>query len=173
VLTIVTNAGKAVIRADQGGFNDFYAALREAVPTNRTGFSTDNPLILYVYIGGCLGGLFAGVSVTQHLEDQAMFWGGGVGAVLGVIASHILIWQADRWLKIDLAQLLGGGVRAASVGLLASLLLFPYQGPASLTTLFLMTGTCGIAGMIVGGLSGRGLPPESINRPVKPRRRKR
>ena len=114
-LTVVTTSGKAFIAETGSSFAELREWFAEAVPTNQPDFSTDNPMMGFVYLFGALVGLFAGVFLSRNAGNTALVVITVFGTTFGVIGSHLLVYVAGRVLKIDFAQLIGYGMLGITV----------------------------------------------------------
>ncbi|MHB8969190.1 MAG: hypothetical protein ACYC3X_04490 [Pirellulaceae bacterium] len=114
-------------------------------------FASDQPWMGMVDVAGALGGLCGGVLLTpRHANDSTLGVFVLCGAILGVFAGRLLIYLADRWLRVDLAQLVGHGVIGGIWGSAVSTVIAPVIGWSTLPTLALI-----LAGAISGVLIGR------------------
>jgi len=127
-LTVVTTSGKAFIAETGSSFAELREWFAEAVPTNQPDFSTDNPMMGFVYLFGALVGLFAGVFLSRNAGNTALVVATVFGATFGVIGSHLLVYVAGRVLKTDFAQLIGYGMIGITVGAVVSRAIGPLIG---------------------------------------------
>ena len=98
-----------------------------------------------------LGGLCGGVLLTpRHANDSTLGVFVLCGAILGVFASRLLIYLANRWLGVDLARPVGHGVIGAILGCAVSRVITPVIGWSTLPILALI-----LAGAISGVMIGR------------------
>jgi membrane associated rhomboid family serine protease len=103
--------------------------LKQLVPRNESGFSSDHPMMGMVYVAGALLGLFAGVMLTpKNANDSTLGLFAVAGAVSGVVLLYLLVWVSDRHLKIGLAQPIGFAMCGAFAGLLSHSMLRPLVG---------------------------------------------
>ncbi len=114
-------------------------------------FASDQPWMGMVYVAGALGGLCGGVLLTpRHANDSTLGVFVLCGAILGVFASRLLIYLANRWLGVDLARPVGHGVIGAILGCAVSRVITPVIGWSTLPILALI-----LAGAISGVMIGR------------------
>jgi len=116
-LTVVTDAGKAVVPNTGADFEELWRVLRDFVPENAPGFATDDPRMGFVWVLGAIGGLFGGWYLTPDRAGEttlSLFL--LCGAILGVVSGHLLIWIIDRWFRVNVARTIGYGTIGAIAG---------------------------------------------------------
>lgn len=121
LLTVVTEFGRANIPFTATHYQKIRQYLMEAAPANHPEVATDNPVMPMVYVGGALLGMFGGIVLnnllTPHSSEMWMGLFSLIGAIVGVLSSHIFVLFAGRWLQIDMAQPIGYGMVGAGSGL--------------------------------------------------------
>ena len=128
-LTIVTAAGKALIPATSAGYEQLRQTLKQLVPRNEHGFSSDHPMMGMAYLAGALLGLFAGVMLTpKNANDSTLGVFAVVGSALGVVFIYLLVVLAERRFKIGLAQPIGFAMAGTFAGLLLHNMLVRWVG---------------------------------------------
>ena len=123
-LTIISDEGKAVL-VDQGAnYKVLRDKMKQLVPVEKPGYSRENPMMGAIYFGGALIGLALGVACTpKQSTDMTLGIFVTVGTTLGLASGHVLIWIADRYLKINLVRPLGYGIFAMCNGVVSAALL--------------------------------------------------
>ena len=114
-------------------------------------FASDQPWMGMVYVAvERRGGLCGGVLLTpRHANDSTLGVFVLCGAILGVLASRLLIYLADRWLNVDLARPVGHGVIGAILGSAVSTVIAPVIGWSTLPILALILAVA-ISGVMIG-----------------------
>lgn len=149
-LTIVTPEGKAVIPESGTGYAEFRDRIRQSVPFTQPGFSTDHPMMGFVYLLGALGGLFLGFLLTpQNSSDATLGVFVLIGAFLGTVCSFVLVWSADHIWQTSIVQPLGFAVVGGSIGLFVSKWLTPWLG-WNLMVVAVLSLIGGVAGVAYG-----------------------
>ncbi len=117
-LTIITEAGKAIVLNKGEGFEDLWRLLKDLVPENAPGFATDDPRMGFVWVLGAIGGLFGGWYLTpERSGDTTLGLFLLCGAIFGVVGGHLLIKIIDRWFRVNVVKAIGYGTLGAIAGL--------------------------------------------------------
>ena len=148
-LTVVTSTGKAYIPAIGSNFAELREWFAHAVPINQPDFATDNPAIWFVYVLGALVGLFTGVFLTRNAGDTALVIATVLGAIGGVVGSHLLVYLGARLLRTDFAQPVGYAMIGLTIGIGISeaIQMYVAWNPALTTAIV-------VAGVVLGVLAG-------------------
>ncbi len=126
-LTVVTATGKAIIHHDEQwsserGYKELRDTIQELVPFTRPGFSSDHPMMGYVYLFGAVAGLFGGAVLTpRNANDSTLGLFVLIGTILGVASSFLMVWTCDRFLKTSVVQPIGFGVVGGFIGMMVTI----------------------------------------------------
>lgn len=126
-LTIRTATGRAIIPEHATNYDQLVEFLQRTIPARPIVLGADHPLMGYVYLVGALTGLFSGVYFTPRDASNSVL---GVfvivGAFLGILLSWLFVYLIHRYLKIEIARLIGYGVVGLIGGLTLALLIAPF-----------------------------------------------